>query len=88
MPALITDTGVAVVDSTCICDYLGEVGGGRRLVPQQGAERLRTLRQYGLGRGLIVAAFAATIERRFRDTASELRRCTRDALSVSPVTRH
>jgi glutathione S-transferase len=72
VPALVTDSGVTIVDSTCICDYLDEVGAGRRLMPQQGEERLRTLRKYGLARGLIDAAFSVTIERRFHDTAVEL----------------
>jgi glutathione S-transferase len=72
VPALVTDAGVTIVDSTCICDYLDEVGGGRRLIAERGGERLRTLRKYGLGRGLIDAAFAVTIERRFHDAAGEL----------------
>jgi glutathione S-transferase len=72
VPALVTDSGVTIVDSICICDHLDDMGGGRRLMPQQGKERLRTLRKYGLGRGLIDAAFAVTIERRFHDTAHEL----------------
>ena len=67
VPALTTDSGVTIVDSTCICDYLDEAGGGRRLMPREGEERLRVLRKYGLGRNLIDAAFAVTIERRFHD---------------------
>lgn len=72
VPALVTEAGVTVVDSTCICDHLDEVGGGRRLMPQRGTDRLRTLCKYGLARGLIDAAFSVTIERRFHDTAAEL----------------
>jgi glutathione S-transferase len=72
VPALVTDEGVTIVDSTCICDYLDETGGGRRLMPERGRERLRVLRKYGLGRGLIDAAFAVTIERRFHAGSEEL----------------
>jgi glutathione S-transferase len=82
VPALLTDSGVAIVDSTCICDHLDEVGAGRRLVPDRGDERLRVLRKYGLGRGLIDAAFAVTIERRFHDPHGDLPLATRWLASV------
>lgn len=82
VPALLTDSGLAIVDSTCICDYLDEIGGGRRLVPARGEERLRVLRKYGLGRGLIDAAFAVTIERRFHDPHGDLPLATRWLASV------
>ena len=72
VPALVAEDGVTIVDSTCICDYLDEAGGGRRLMPERGSERLRVLRKYGLGRGLIDAAFAVTIERRFHASSEEL----------------
>jgi len=63
VPTLLTDDGLPIVDSICICDYLDEVGGGLRLIPPRGSDRVRTLRKYGLGRGLIDAAFGVTIER-------------------------
>jgi glutathione S-transferase len=71
VPTLVADDGQAIVDSVCICDYLDEVGGGRRLLPSQGADRLRGLRKYGLGRGLMDAAFGVTIERRFNGSGGE-----------------
>jgi glutathione S-transferase len=67
VPALLTDDGLPLVDSNCICDYLDEVGGGPRLIPPRGSERVRALRKYGLGRGLIDTAFGVTIERRFHN---------------------
>ena len=67
VPALLTDDGLPIVDSNCICDYLDEAGGGPRLMPARGSERVRALRKYGLGRGLIDTAFGVTIERRFHD---------------------
>lgn len=72
VPALVTDNGQAIVDSACICDYLDEVGVGRRLLPAAGDERLRSLSKYGLGRGLIDAAFGVTIDRRFHDSGARL----------------
>lgn len=65
MPALVTDAGEAIVESSSICDYLDDAGSGRRLVPRDAAARLPVLRKYGLGRGLIDVAFGVTIERRF-----------------------
>jgi len=65
VPALVTDDGQPIVESGCICDYLDEAGRGRRLFPRELPQRLPALRKYGLGRGLIDAAFGVTIERRF-----------------------
>lgn len=61
VPVLVTDGGEALVESGCICDYLDDIGSGRRLMPRE----LPALRKYGLGRGLIDAAFGVTIQRRF-----------------------
>lgn len=72
VPTLVTDDGQPVADSACICEYFDEVGGGRRLLPAAGAERLRALSKYGLGRGLIDAAFGVTIDRRFHDPGAKL----------------
>ncbi len=67
VPALLTDDGIPIVDSNCICDYLDDIGGGSRLMPPRGSERVRALRKYGLGRGLIDTSFGVTIERRFHN---------------------
>jgi len=83
VPTLLTDDGLPIVDSICICDYLDEVGGGLRLIPPRGSDRLRTLRKYGLGRGLIDAAFGVTIERRFHDAGGELALADRWLASVA-----
>lgn len=65
VPALVTDGGEVLVESGCICDYLDDIGSGRRLMPRELPARLPVLRKYGLGRGLIDAAFGVTIQRRF-----------------------
>lgn len=71
VPALVTDDGPTIVDSACICDCLDELGGGRRLLPSRGTGRLHVLGKYGLGRGLIDAAFGVTIERRFNGSGGK-----------------
>ena len=83
VPTLLTDDGLPIVDSNCICDYLDEVGGGPRLIPAHGNDRARTLRKYGLGRGLIDTAFGVTIERRFHDAGGELALADRWLASIA-----
>ena len=65
VPALVTDGGLSIVDSVCICTHLDDVGNGPLLLPVETAERVPALMKYGLGRGLIDVAFGVTIERRF-----------------------
>ena len=72
VPTLVTDEGQPIADSTCICEYFDEAGGGRRLLPAAGAERMRALGKYGLGRGLMDAAFGVTIDRRFHESGAKL----------------
>jgi glutathione S-transferase len=71
VPALVTDGGVSIVDSACICGYLDDVGSGARLHPAPDAAGVVTYMKYGLGRGLIDTAFGVTIERRFATPKSE-----------------
>jgi len=71
VPVLIARDGAPLTESQCICEYLDEIGGGRRLLPAEGALRLPVLRKIGLARGLIDAAFGVTIERRFHGTKQE-----------------
>ncbi len=65
VPALVTDGGLSIIDSVCICIHLDDIGHGPRLIPAETPEQLPALMKYGLGRGLIDAAFGVTIERRF-----------------------
>ena len=71
VPALITDEGVALVDSACICDYFDRLGGGRALMPAELPARISTLRKYGLARTLTDATFGAVVQRRFGSPGSE-----------------
>src|SRR5215216_254366 len=65
VPVLIAEDGEPLVESACICDYLDALGGGAALLPSAGNARLRVLRKYGVGRGLIDVAFGAVIEKRY-----------------------
>ena len=71
VPALVTDGGQSIIDSMCICTYLDEIGNGPQLLPVETLERVLALMKYGLGRGLIDAAFGVTIERRFANPDSK-----------------
>lgn len=71
VPALVTDDGLTIVDSACICDYLDRLGSGRSLLPAELKERTAVLRRYGLARTLTDSAFGAVIERRFNPAAGE-----------------
>jgi glutathione S-transferase len=98
VPVLVTDDGAAIPDSAAICEYFDAAGKTRPLVPPLPA-RARTLRKYGLGRGIIELAFGATVEKRFHadkqplgerwaDTigraARHLENCTQDLDSNDP----
>jgi glutathione S-transferase len=41
IPALVTDDGIRLTDSSAICDFLNAVYGGYRLCPMEGRERWR-----------------------------------------------
>ncbi len=71
VPALVTDDGVVIVDSACICDYLDHLGVGRALLPVAFEERAPVLRKYGRARTLTDAVFGAVIERRFNPSGGE-----------------
>jgi glutathione S-transferase len=72
VPVLLAEDGEPLVESACICDYLDAIGSGRALRPIEKAARLACLRKYGLGRGLIDAAFGAVIQKRYAAGAGSL----------------
>ena len=61
VPALLTDRGLLLTESTTISEYLDEIGAGPRLV---GNDRWDVLGRTGIFQGLIDAAFGTVIERR------------------------
>jgi glutathione S-transferase len=65
IPALVTDDGAALIESSCICDYLIARSQRDELLPAQPQARTNTLQRLGLGRAVIDCAFSAVIQRRF-----------------------
>src|SRR5262249_35274002 len=65
VPVLVTEGGLAITESACICAYLDDVGRGPALMPIEMAPRVEALMKYGLGRGLIDNAFGVVIQKRF-----------------------
>lgn len=61
VPALLTDDGTLITESTAIGAYLDSLGHGRKLVD---GERWRVMARASLAQGLIDAAFIMVIERR------------------------
>jgi glutathione S-transferase len=61
VPALLTDNGALLADSTLIAAYFDEIGSGVTLI---GADRFTILGRAALAQGLIDAALSIVIERR------------------------
>jgi len=62
IPALELEDGMVLFDSPVICEHLDTLGGGPKLFPAGGAERLRALTMNALADGLLDAAMAARME--------------------------
>ena len=62
IPTLVTDAGVALGDSTLICQYLDAVAGGGRLIPP-GDAAWRMWSLYAVADGLLEAQVAMRAER-------------------------
>jgi glutathione S-transferase len=89
VPALVTDDGAVITDSTVISEYFDTVGHGRALI---GADRFEVMARVALMQGLIDAAFAIVIEgrrpaeRRWDDWVLRQHRAIARALgTVAPV---
>lgn len=61
VPALITDAGTVLTESTAISEFFDRVGRGRSLIDD---DRVGAMARAALAQGLIDAAFAMVIERR------------------------
>ena len=72
VPALLTDDGIALIESGCICDYLVSLSGRDDLLPAPASARADTLRRLGLGRAAIDCAFSVVIQRRYADAAGTM----------------
>lgn len=59
VPALETDDGMTIPESTLICAYLDDQHGGARMIPRSGEARWRALKQEALATGFMEAAVAA-----------------------------
>jgi glutathione S-transferase len=66
IPALVTDGGVTIFDSTVICEYLDALAGGGRLVPPGGDARWRVLTNHALAQGMCEAAIMVRYETALR----------------------
>src|SRR4030095_4202650 len=56
IPALVTDNGELLYDSTVICEYLDTLHGGRKIFPAAGPQRFSALRRQALTDGMLDAA--------------------------------
>lgn len=64
VPALIAQDGLPLTDSPVICEYLDEIGGGPRLLPEGGPERLRVRRMETLADGALEMGVKLVLEKR------------------------
>lgn len=64
VPTLVAEDGLAVTDSPVICEYLDALGEGARLLPVDGAERLRVRRLETLGNAALEMGVKLVLEKR------------------------
>lgn len=72
VPAFLTDDGVTLIESGCICDYMVGLSHREDLLPSHPQARADTLRRLGLGRAAIDCAFGVVIRRRFNEDAGTI----------------
>ncbi|MNJ38254.1 putative GST-like protein YibF [compost metagenome] len=64
MPTLVAEDGLPLSDSPVICEYLDALGEGARLLPVDGAERLRVRRLETLGNAALEMGVKLVLEKR------------------------
>ena len=69
IPALVTDNGDLLYDSTVICEYLDTLHGGRKIFPAAGPQRFSALRRQSLTDGMLDAAVLCRYETAVRPEA-------------------
>ena len=62
IPALVTDSGELLYDSSVICEYLDTLHGGRKVFPAAGPQRFAALRRQALTDGILEAAVLCRYE--------------------------
>lgn len=62
VPTLVLDDGSSLYDSPVICDYLDHQHAGPRMIPGDGAQRWRVLREQALADGILDCAVAVFVE--------------------------
>jgi glutathione S-transferase len=70
LPCLLLADGTAIYGSAVIIEFLQELAGSERLLPQNGLERYKTLTRATLADGIAEAALLMVYEGRFRDAAA------------------
>lgn len=81
VPTLIAEDGLPLTDSPVICEYLDALADGSRLLPVDGAERLRVRRLEVLGDAVMELGVKLVLEGRRPETqrsASWIARCARN----------
>src|SRR5262249_44670784 len=66
VPALLTDTGETIYDSTVICEYLDTLAGGDVLIPRDPVRRWRVLTNHALAPGMCESVILVRCETWFR----------------------
>lgn len=64
VPTLIARDGLPITDSPVICEYLDEIGDGRRLLPSSGPERLQVKRIETLANAALEMGVKLVLEKR------------------------
>jgi glutathione S-transferase len=64
IPTLVADDGEVLIESALICQYLDDVGSGRKLYPDSGKARRRMLQLEAIGHGVCDAGVLCRMEAR------------------------
>jgi glutathione S-transferase len=70
IPALVTDSGETIFDSTVICEYLDTLAGGGILIPRDASKRWRVLTNHALAQGLCESVILIRYETWLRPEAT------------------
>jgi glutathione S-transferase len=70
IPALVTDAGETIFDSTVICEYLDALAGGGILIPRDVPRRWRVLTNHALAQGMFESVILIRYETWLRPEAA------------------